>query len=347
MNSSQNKPINSDRSFLIGLMIGSYLLSFVISFIGSFPIGFPTPTLSIYLEATFTILAIYSAIASVWIFYHDMKHTAHIRIFMIISFLLITGTSFLLISANFFLFISPYLRATAILLIGTTPMITYITLRNTFSDSPSIIRDVQRYILCTAFFILIWSIHAAFMPFGLPNLFEIGLLSIKSIIYNFVALIGLYLAIQLTRFERNKVKLLVLPSIAYIVIGIVIGSYFQIYKFNSFRIFEMAISEPWRWAISYDMPLFSKTYNYIFYLVFPAMALPLGWKLLKRGNKSQDMPWLNILYGWFILFISGAGSTDTFEIIGKLIGYSLLVIGNIELLTIHKSQSSLQTNIIT
>ncbi len=328
-------------------MIGSYLLSFVISFIGSFPIGFPTPTLSIYLEATFTILTIYSAIASVWIFYHDMKHTVHIRIFMIISFILITGTSFLLIAANFFLFIAPYLRVTAILLIGTTPMITYITLHKTFKDSPSIIREMRVYILCTAFFILIWSIHTASMSFRLPNILEIGLLSIKSITYNLVALIGLYLAIQLTRFERNKVKLLVIPSIAYIVIGVVIGSYFQIYRFESFRIFEMAISEPWRWAISYDMPLFSKTYNYIFYLVFPAMTLPLGWRLLKRGNKSQDIPWHNILYGWLILFISGAGSTDTFEIFGKLFGFSLLIFGNIELLTILESQPSVQTTIGT
>ena len=325
-------------------MIGSYLLSFVISFIGSFPIGFPTPTLSIYLEATFTIFSIYAAIASVWVFYHDMKYTEHIRIFMIISFVMISGTSFLLASANFFLYITPYLRVTAILLIGTTPMITYITLRKTFSDPPSLVRDIHRYILFTAFFILIWSIHTAFMPYSLPNTFEIGLLSITSITYNIVALIGLYLAIQLTRFERNKVKSLVIPSIAYIVIGIVIGSYFQTYRFDSFRIFEMAISEPWRWAISYDMPLFSKTYNYIFYLVFPAMPLPLGWSLLKRGIKSQNIPWQNILYGWIILFISGAGSTDTLEIIGKLIGYTLLIMGNIELLSIHESQPKVQMN---
>jgi len=121
-------------------------------------------------------------------------------------------------------------------------------------------------------------------------------------------------------------------------IGVSIGFNLQRNALESFRLFEMITSEPWRWIIGYDMPFFSRTYNYLFYLVFPAAVLPLGWSFLKQVYKTHAPSWQYILFGWVLLFVCGAGSSDAFEMIGKLVGYSLLLLGFLNLLSFERRQ---------
>ncbi len=341
MSSFLNRSFSSDKLFLVDLMVGGYILSFVLSFIGSFPIGFPSASLSVFIESVFTTLTIYSAIVSAWIFYHVTEHIQHTKIFLVISFMIIVATSLLLISANFYFRFTLYLRSVAVLLIGITPLVSFFVLHQVISKNQLGQRWVIIYLLCMAIFLLSWGIYTMFQPFRLPNILEISLLGIVSFLYNVVALVSLLLTIQLVYNEGKSLKFLLLPSLIYIIIGVSIGLYLQRNTLGSFRLFEMIISEPWRWTIGYNMPFFSRKYNYIFYLIYPASVLPLGWSLLKKVYKTHVLTWRFILFGWMLLFVCGASSSDAFEIIGKLIGYSLLLLGFLNILSIERMQEDL------
>ncbi|MFQ6125024.1 MAG: hypothetical protein ACE5R6_10545 [Candidatus Heimdallarchaeota archaeon] len=339
MDSFLDNTVNSDKQFLLELLVGGYILSFTISYVGSFPVGVPPASLGVILEGIFTTLTIYSAIVSAWILYLAAERTPHFKIFLVVSFIIIVTTSLLLISANFFSHVTHYLRVIAVLSIGITPMVSFVMLHEVFSEKKPGQRGSTIYLLSMALFLLSWGIHTALFPFRLPNILEISLISLVAFLYNVVALVSLILAIQLAQQEGKKLRFLLLPSLIYVAIGVSIGLYLQRNALEYFRLFEMIISEPWRWTIGYDMPLFSMTYNYIFYVVFPAAVLPLGWIFLKSAYKTHAHSWKYVLFGWLVLFVCGAGSSDAYEMIGKLIGYSLLLLGFFNLLSIEKGRS--------
>jgi len=197
--------------------------------------------------------------------------------------------------------------------------------------------EIVNYILTIAIFILGWGVQTAFQPFQLSNVLKTSLIVTVAVLYNMVALVSLLLTVKLTHREGKNVKILLLPSLAYVILGTAIGVYLQRYASETFRLFEIIISEPWRWAIGYDMPIFSQTYNFLFYLIFPAAILPLGWQFFKQVSKTHASSWKYILFGWIILFVCGAGSSDAFEMIGKLIGFFLLFMGVLTLLNYERT----------